>query len=122
MLARWRSLVCGMVLCGLPGVASATVWLEQDGQVIMSCKEQETGVVTCYPNQEGLAKYVKCHEQMKDALRLMNQVGLAHSEDPPVFNPTRKSAHSLREEAAKVEQQDQAIDFIRETLQRCAAE
>jgi len=115
-----RVIGVAMLLLLWPGLGHSAVWLEDGGEVAMECKGEESGAISCHANKERLAKYVKCHEQMKDAMRVMNQFAPEHSLDRRSVEAVYKSpSDRLREEAAKLEQQDKAITFFRETLQRC---
>lgn len=99
---------CILLFC--PILSHAAVWLEDRSEKVMECQGEEktSGWIACQANTERLATYAKCHRQMKDAMELMNQFLPLHSEDEAPVAQTIPQ-----------DQQDKAITYWRQTLQRC---
>ncbi len=99
------AMVVGCLL--FPMVCSAETLLEDSRGAIVTC-DGGGADVSCRIKRDRLATYVKCYEQMKDAILLMSQIA-------PGYSSPEVNAQPI-----PADQQDEIVDYWRETIQRCA--
>lgn len=100
---RWMTVVWVILMLASPVYAG--VFLEDSAGVVVACQGKDASALTCNVKKERLALYVKCHEQMQDAMKVMHQFAPGYSNEPQKNPPA--------------DRQDDAVTYWRETMQRC---